>query len=138
MPPNTEAPDRGAFVEAGVVATAGRDLNPPSSPPEATGRLAALLAGRDQLAQELLDAGVDVVADAAHHLDRLAGRVLELPVLIALARIDRTGISTTHGDHHIGGPDEVIGQGLGQLPGEVDAPLLHGRDHGRVELVPGG
>jgi hypothetical protein len=43
-PPNTEAPDRGAFVEAGVVATAGRDLNPPSSPPEATGRLAALLA----------------------------------------------------------------------------------------------
>ena len=49
-------------------------------------------AGWDQLAQQLLDAGVEVVADAAHHLDRLAGRVLELPVLIALARVDRAGI----------------------------------------------
>src|SRR4029453_9420368 len=53
-------------------------------------------AGRDQLAQQLLHAGVDVVADAADHLDRLAGRVLELPVLIALTRIDRTGIPTAH------------------------------------------
>ena len=31
-------------------------------------------AGGDQLAQQLLDADVDIVADAAHHLDRLAGR----------------------------------------------------------------
>jgi hypothetical protein len=85
-----------------------------------------------------LDAGVDVVADAAHHLHRLAGRVLEFPVLIALARIDGAGISTAHGDHHIGGPDELVGQGLGKLLGEVDAPLVHGRDHGRVDLVPGG
>jgi hypothetical protein len=42
-------------------------------------------AGWDQLAQELLDAGVDVVADAADDLDGLTGRVLELPVLVALA-----------------------------------------------------
>jgi hypothetical protein len=40
----------------------------------------------DQLAEELLDAGIDVVADASAPLDLLAGRVLELPVLIARGR----------------------------------------------------
>jgi hypothetical protein len=49
---------------------------------------ARLGAGRDELSQELSDAGVDVVEDAAHHLDRLAGGILELPVLIALARVE--------------------------------------------------
>src|SRR4029453_9181024 len=68
-------------------------------------RWVPLGAGGDQRAKELLDAGVDVVADAADDLDRLAGRVLELPVLIALARVDRAGIPTAHGDDHIRGPD---------------------------------
>ena len=35
-------------------------------------------AGRDQLSEQLLDAEIDVVTDAADHLDRLAGRLLEL------------------------------------------------------------
>jgi hypothetical protein len=33
----------------------------------------------------LVDAAVDVVVDAADHLDGLASRVLELPALVALA-----------------------------------------------------
>src|SRR4029453_17988392 len=69
-------------------------------------------AGGDQLAQQLLDADVDVVADAAHHLDRLAGRVLELPVLVPLAGVDRAGVAAAHGDHRIGGLDELVGQRL--------------------------
>jgi hypothetical protein len=36
-----------------------------------------------QLGQQLLDAGVEVVADGPDLLDRPAGRVLELPVLVA-------------------------------------------------------
>jgi hypothetical protein len=41
-------------------------------------------------------AAVDLIADATHDLDGLAGRVLELPVLIALARMDRTGVTAAH------------------------------------------
>jgi hypothetical protein len=33
--------------------------------------------------------------------------------------------------------DELVGEGLGELPGEIDAPLVHGRHHGRVDLVTG-
>src|SRR5215207_11074567 len=92
----------------------------------------------DQLGQELADAGVDVVADAAHDLDGLAGRVREFPVLIALARIDRAGIPAAHGDDGVGGADELVAQGLGELAGQVDAPLVHGRHDRRVDGVAGG
>src|SRR5215211_7066958 len=105
--------------------TSSRIVTPPR-----VGEVPGLGAGRDKLAQELLDTGVDVVADPADDLDRLAGRVLELPVLIALARIDRAGIPTTHSDDHISGPDELVGQRLGELPGQVDAHLIHRRHHG--------
>src|SRR5918995_6518841 len=79
-------------------------------------------AGWHQLAQELLDAGVDVVADAPDHLDRLAGRVLEFPVLIALAWIDRAGIPAAHGDDGVGGADELVAQGLGN---SLDRSMPH-------------
>jgi hypothetical protein len=47
----------------------------------------------------------------------------ELPVLVALARIDRTGIPAAHGDDHISGADRLVGKGLGEGPGQVDAHL---------------
>jgi ArsR family transcriptional regulator len=51
------------------------------------------LAGRRvQLGQEPADPAVDLVADPTDLLDGLAGGVLELPVLIALARVDRAGV----------------------------------------------
>jgi hypothetical protein len=68
-------------------------------------------AGRDQLSEQLLDAGVDVVADAPHHLDGLAGRVLEFPVFIALAGVDRAGVPAAHGDDHISGAKPGSPQG---------------------------
>jgi hypothetical protein len=55
---------------------------------------------RDELGEELLDPAVDLVADTTDLFDGLAGGlaggVLELPVLIALARIDRAGIAAAH------------------------------------------
>src|SRR5579864_451613 len=50
----------------------------------------------EQLGRELPHAPVDVVADPAHRLEVLAGRVLELPVEVALAREDRAGVAATH------------------------------------------
>ena len=47
----------------------------------------------------------------------------ELPVLVALGRIDRTGIPAAHGDDHISGADRLVGKGLGEGPGQVDAHL---------------
>src|SRR4029453_17461027 len=89
----------------------------------------------DEFSEELLNPAVDLVADAADDLDGLAGGVLELPVLIALARIDRAGIATAHGDDHIRGLDRGLGERLGELPGQIDAQLAHGRYHRRVEPV---
>src|SRR4029453_14999750 len=81
---------------------------------------AGLVGGRHEFAEELLDAAVDLIADAADHLDGLAGGVLELPVLIALARVDRTGVPAAHGDDHIIGLDRGVGERLGGRPREGD------------------
>jgi hypothetical protein len=46
--------------------------------------------GREgQVGKQLLDAGLDVVADLAYRRDPLAGRVVEFPVLVAFAGEDR-------------------------------------------------
>ena len=49
---------------------------------------------------------------SAHRLERLAGRVIELPVLVALAGIDRAGVAAAHRDHDIGGTHGFVGQRL--------------------------
>ena len=38
---------------------------------------------------------------------------------------------------HVGGLDDLVGPGLGELAGDVDADLGHGGDRGRVDLVAG-
>ena len=64
---------------------------------------------------------------------RLAGRVVELPVLVALARVDRAGVAAAHRDHDVGGLDRVAGERLGVLPRDVEPDLVHRRDHARVD-----
>src|SRR5512132_2595813 len=49
--------------------------------------------GGDQLGEELLDAGVEVVADGSDLLDGPAGRIVEVPVLVALAGVDGAGVA---------------------------------------------
>ena len=90
--------------------------------------------GRD-LRDQGLDAGPDLVADRAYGVHALAGRVVELPVLVALAREDRTGVAAAHRDHHVGLPHRVGGEQLRRTGGDVDAVLGHRGDRGRVHLV---
>ena len=78
---------------------------------------------------------VDLVADPPHRLEVLAGGVVELPVLVLLARVDRAGIAAAHRDHDVGGAHDLVGQRLGELLAHVDAELAHRLDHGRVDLA---
>ena len=38
----------------------------------------------------------------------LAGRIVELPVLVPLAGIDRAGVAAAHRDHDVGGADDLV------------------------------
>src|SRR5439155_22641892 len=61
--------------------------------------------------------------------------VLQLPVLVALAGEERTGVAATHRDHHIRGPERLVGDRLRELLAQVDAELRHRRDSGRIDLL---
>src|SRR5699024_1781677 len=91
----------------------------------------------EQLGYELLDAGFNVVANGPDGLNALAGRVLELPVFVAFAREDRTGIAAAHGDDDIRGFDRFGSQDVRGGRGNVNAFFSHGFDRDRVELVGG-
>src|ERR1035437_11162935 len=56
-----------------------------------------------ELGQQGLHQGLDLVPDGAHGLDTLPGRVLQVPVEVLLAGEDRAGITAPHGDHHVRG-----------------------------------
>src|SRR5262245_50787242 len=57
--------------------------------------------GPDQGLDQAVDAMRDLVADAPDRREILASRVLEVPVLIALAGIDRAGVAAAHRDHDV-------------------------------------
>src|ERR1700690_1864298 len=84
-----------------------------------------------QFGQEPADAPLDLVADRADLLDRLAGRVVELPVEVTLARIHRTCVAATHHDDDIGSPHDLVRPGLRKLGTYIDALLGHCR-HDRL------
>src|SRR5262249_6098478 len=65
------------------------------------------------------------------------GRVVELPVLVALAGEHRARVAAAHRDDHVGGPHDLVGPRLRELAPDVDADLRHGCDGGRVHLVAG-
>ena len=79
------------------------------------------------------DARVDLVADPAHRLEVLPGRVVELPVLVALARVDRARVAAAHRDDDVGGADGLIGERLRELLAQVDAELAHCLDDRGVD-----
>src|SRR5699024_4675911 len=66
-----------------------------------------------QLGQELPDVVIDVVADPARLLDGGVGRVIQGPVLIPLAGVDRAGVPATHGDDDVGRATTSSVNGLG-------------------------
>ena len=63
-----------------------------------------LVSGGRDLRDQGLDAGPDLVADRPYGVDALAGGVVELPVLVALAREDRARVAAAHRDHDVGRP----------------------------------
>ena len=87
-----------------------------------------------QAADEDLDATADLVTDRAHGGDPEPGRVVELPVLVALAGEDRAGVTAAHRDDDIGGADDLVGPWLRVLAGDVDADFGHRVDGRRVDL----
>src|SRR5437588_5107273 len=72
-------------------------------------------ATREQLADQPLDTLVDLVPDPANRLEILAGRVVELPVLVLLAGIDGAGVAAAHRDHGVRDADDLVGERLREL-----------------------
>src|SRR5882724_9726115 len=93
--------------------------------------------GPSEALQEHADPPLDLVADGPDLLDAPARGVVELPVLIALARIDRAGVAATHGDHDVGLAGRAVGERFRKLPGDVDPHLGHRLDRRGVHLVGG-
>src|SRR3974390_2775669 len=85
---------------------------------------------RDELLEEGADTPVDLVADGPHLGERLPGRVREIPVEVALARIDRARVTAAHGDDGVGLANRPLGEAHGHGSGEVDADLPHRRNDG--------
>jgi hypothetical protein len=54
---------------------------------------------------------------------------------LAAAGEHRAGVAAAHGDHDVGGADDLVGPGLGELGADVDAPFSHRLDGGGVDLA---
>src|SRR5687768_11160948 len=98
----------------------------PTTRPEPCAAPASAGGADVELGEEDADAALDLVPDRAHRVNAPAVRVVKLPVLVALAGIERAGIAAAHGDDDVGGPHRLLGPRLGVLPGDVDADLGHG------------
>src|SRR6266849_4794075 len=88
---------------------------------------------RYQFADELLDADVDLVPDSAHRVQILARRIVQLPVFISFARIDRAGVTAAHRYHHVGRLDVIVRQRFWKLSADIQADLAHRLDHARIQ-----
>src|SRR5438067_11959126 len=86
---------------------------------------AVVSATREQLADQPLDTLVDLVPDAANRFEILIGRVVELPVLVFLAGVDRTRVAAAHGDHGVSGAEALVGERLRALPRHAHAGFAH-------------
>lgn len=95
-------------------------------------RLAGLA---EDLGQKAFDAALDVVANWPHSINAPSCRIVELPVLVPLAREERAGVTAAHRDHDIRILDSLGCQELRLLGGDVDPHLPHRLDGDRIDLV---
>ncbi len=85
--------------------------------------------GHLQLFEQPSHPFLDLVADGPDRVEVLAGRVLQNPLLVAAAGEDRARVTAAHGDHGVGGLDDLVGPRLGGvLVRDVDAHFGHRRD----------
>src|SRR5947209_2996096 len=97
----------------------------------------ALRRCRNKLLQENANAIVDLVSNWPDLLKRLSRWIRQVPVEVALARIDRAGIPATHRDDGIRVAHDLIAERLGELLRDVDPDLRHGLNDGGVDLLGG-
>jgi hypothetical protein len=70
---------------------------------------------------------------------RFVRRVVELPVLVVLARAERAGIAAAHRDHDVGRLHDLVRERLGELLRDVDpAPARVSRIGSPIGLRPDG
>lgn len=78
--------------------------------------------GRDaEVVEKATDVALDGVADGADVVDGPARGIVQRSVEISLAGEDRAGVAAAHADDDIGGADDLVCPGLGELAGDVDA-----------------
>jgi hypothetical protein len=94
-------------------------------------------AGAQELGEKAADSRFDLVPDRAYLLEILTGRVIQLPILIPLAWIERAGVSAAHRDDHVRLANGAVGKRLRRRPGEVDALLGHRLDCYRIYVIRG-
>jgi hypothetical protein len=87
--------------------------------------------------QQRQNSAIDLLDDRTNHFDRLASGVFEVPVEVALAGIQRAGITATHGDDNVSGSGGLLGERFGELPAGIKPPLAKYCHDRWVELVGG-
>src|SRR6266508_2694466 len=91
--------------------------------------------GRDtEFDKESFDPPPDLVANRADGSYIEAGRVVELPILVAFAGVERARVATAHCDDDVGRLHDLVRPRLRELAGDVDPDLGHGGDRGRVDF----
>src|SRR5712675_735614 len=78
--------------------------------------------------RESPDALLDLVADPPHRFQVRARGVLEVPVLVPLAGVDRARVAAAHGDDDVRLTHGVIRQRFREPGGDVDADFAHRLD----------
>lgn len=79
---------------------------------------------------------LDLVADRADRVHSWAGGIGELPVEVALAREDGTGVAAAHGDDDVGCLDGFRGERLGGFGADVDADAVRARKDAHAAGLP--
>ena len=65
------------------------------------------------------------------------GRILELPVEVPLARVQRARVAASHGHDGIGGAHDIVGQRLGELLRDIECRVRRARRDHRKDALAG-
>ncbi len=92
---------------------------------------------RRRTSQQPPDPSVDLVADRAPFLDRLARGVSQLPVEVPFAGKDRTGVPATHRHDHVRRFDDVSCERFRELLRQIEPELVHRLPCAHADLASG-
>jgi hypothetical protein len=82
--------------------------------------------------QQNFHATLDLISDRSYGIHALAGRILEIPILIALSRVVRASIAAAHSDHDISSLDVGVAKQPWLSGSDIDTDLSHNFDYGRT------